>query len=280
MRYGTLLRVEARHEYFADGVARGVVFEPTAAAGAAMRSLGLLSRPEGATLTVLRPEPATAAGAAAEPTTLLFKVIATDLAIGTYTEIGSGKPDHLYWFDSAAAGATDTAGSRALSAKESVGSEDLRAVDDAAVVSALDVRERRVPPLGLLALRVTAADLQADRPGPDFHLLFRSRRTLWKYIVLGAPSGVAPTIRDADGNVAFEPAGAAQVPGGREAVTLRSTEPIALRERGTQRFQLRAQTSAGERVLVKRLAVASPGKLGRDTVDGREVAVSEIYINL
>lgn len=137
-----------------------------------------------------------------------------------------------------------------------------------------------MPPLGLLALRITAADLRDDGPGLDFHLTFRSRRTLWKYVVLGAPSGVAPTIRDADGNVAFEPAGAAQVPGGREAVTLRSTEPIALRERGTQRFQLRAQTSAGERVLVKRLAVASPRQLGRDTVDGREVAVSEIYINL
>jgi len=31
---------------------------------------------------------------------------------------------------------------------------------------------------------------------------------------------------------------------------------------------------------VKRLAVATPQLLGKETIDGREVVVSEIYVNL
>jgi len=275
-RYRVAVRVEVRHEFFDDARARGLAFEPAPDSARRLVNLGWLFRAEDGALSLLRPDPDERAQA--EEVVLEFRLAATDRAFSTFTDLEGWQPGRPYVFDTAHALAPEADGSRPLTRDATVSAQDLTA-------SAGGPRRLAdtVTPGGVLAhlvLRLATGAREDAGPAQSFHLAFRTRRTHWKYVVLGAPNGATPAIRDVDGRIEFEPSGVAQVPDGRQAVTLRSTEPIALRERATQRFQLRAQSSAGERVLVKRLAVASPRNLGRDTVDGREVAVSEIYINL
>lgn len=273
-RYRVAVRVEVRHEFFDDARARGLAFEPTPESARQLVNAGWLFRTEEGALSLLRPDPDERVQA--EEVVLTFRLAATDRAFSTFTDLEGWRPGRPYMFDTAQASAPEADGSRPLTRDATVTAQDL----SASAAGRLADTVAAGGTLAHLALRVGAGDPADPQRTQSFHLTFRTRRTHWKYVVLGAPNGATPAIRDVDGRIEFEPSGVAQVPDGREAVTLRSTEPIALRERATQRFQLRAQSSAGERVLVKRLAVASPRNLGRDTVDGREVAVSEIYINL
>lgn len=275
IRYRVSVRIEIRHEFFDDGRARGLAIEPAPDTAKRLVNLGWLYRAEEGAMALLRPDPDERAGE--DEIVLEFRLVATDRAFATFTDLEGWRIGRPYAFDTARALAPQVDGSRPLTRDGNVSSQDL--TPDAPVVSP-DAPVATGGALAHLVVRVAADDRAVAGGTQSFHLTFGTRRTHWKYLVLGAPAGATPAIRDADGRIEFEPSGVAQVPDGRQAVTLRSTEPIALRERATQRFQLRAQSSAGERVLVKRLAVASPRNLGRDTVDGREVAVSEIYINL
>lgn len=275
-RYRVPVSVEVRHEFFDDARARGLVFDPMPDTARRLVNLGWLFRADDSALSLLRPDPDDRA--LADDVALEFRLAASDRAFATFTDLEGWRPGRPYAFDTARATPAEADGSRRLTHDATVSAQDL-----CPVTGGPGRLADTVAPGGTLAhlvVRVAADDRDHPERTQSFHLTFGTRRTHWKYVVLGTPHGATPAIRDVDGRIEFEPSGVAQVPDGREAVTLRSTEPIALRERATQRFQLRAQSSAGERVLVKRLAVASPRNLGRDTVDGREVAVSEIYINL
>ena len=93
-------------------------------------------------------------------------------------------------------------------------------------------------------------------------------------------SGRALFIRDADGQVEFEPAAPTLLPGDTGAMAIRSTVAIALKKHSPRRFQLMEATPHGERVLIGRLAVASPGTLVKETVNGRDIAVAAIQVDL
>ena len=58
-----------------------------------------------------------------------------------------------------------------------------------------------------------------------------------------------------------------------------SSAPIALQERSPQRFQLRRQGTGADKVLIKRLPVASPSQINRETLGGVPTLVSEIYVH-
>ena len=102
---------------------------------------------------------------------------------------------------------------------------------------------------------------------------------VWKYSVRGA-SGRTLFIRDADGQVDFEPATASPLPGHTDTVVLRSTAALPFREHSPRRFQLMETTPHGERPLIHRLPVASPGALAKETVNGRDLMVAEIDVDL
>ena len=66
---------------------------------------------------------------------------------------------------------------------------------------------------------------------------------------------------------------------GRTAHAVRSQEAIALQEAPAQRFQLRVREEGKERVIVKRLPVASAGQFHIEEHEGAPTWVSEIYVN-
>lgn len=159
-------------------------------------------------------------------------------------------------------------------------------LDHLALVNADDVRATRAlagagngGPARRPAVIVHIA-LSADGvagPPRAFVVRFDAASSYWKYYVRGALAARALAIADLDAAVAFRRVGdEAEV--GRAAVFL-SDAPIALRARPGQRFQLRERAAFGDRILMKRMPVASAGLRQRAVVDGQAVLVSEIFIN-
>ena len=265
--------IEARHTYFSDGRCSNVTFEPTEESRARLANLGLICREAAGSVTVIR---ATDAPDATGTAPLVFRMVTTDRAFGSYTRLDGADAASTLLFSSNHALAADDDGTRRLHTGAYVSAADRVRLDDAELQGLAGDRDRAAPPLGFVSIALPPA---ATADGDTWVIAFDARNTLWKYFVLGT-SETAPTIRDADGTIEFEPAAATVLPGNRRAVILRSKVAIPLRERPAQRFQLRVATPVGERVLVRRLALGSPHRLGKDTVDGREVTVSEIYVNL
>lgn len=270
-RWSPAFTLEARHAFVGDAPCPAIAFEPVDETSERLANLGLLCRPGLGTLVAFRSDRIATDG----PVDLTFRIVTTAAAFANYTRLDGADARTTLWFDTATAAPADAAGDRRLHGDDRVAAADRVALDSPALRAVTTPRDRVAPPLGFVCVRMPPAPAQST----TWFIAFDARTTLWKYYVLGAADAV-PTIRDADGAIEFEPAAPTVLPGNRRAVVLRSKVPIPLRERPTQRFQLRVATPTGDRVLVKRLALASPNLLGKDTVDGREVTVSEIYVNL
>jgi hypothetical protein len=65
----------------------------------------------------------------------------------------------------------------------------------------------------------------------------------------------------------------------RPIVSVQSVQPIALKDRPAGRFQLRQGRDDGERVLIKRLPLASASRFGSETSGSTTNLISEIYVN-
>ena len=131
-----------------------------------------------------------------------------------------------------------------------------------------------------LSTFVVSLRLAGDRSdvGRIYRVELQARQAVWKYILVGDWTPEQPFIVDLDGRDEFEPARPEIVAGGSPALSIRSLAPIPLQERSARRFQLRGRTDEVERVLVRRLAVASAAQWGPDTADSAAVPVSEIYV--
>lgn len=269
-RWTPAFTLEARHAFFGEAPCPSVAFEPVEETRARLANLGLLCRNGPGTLTAFRSD-----RAGPDAADLTFRLTTTDAAFANYTRLEGADARTTLWFDTATATPDDSGNGRRLHTAPTASAADRVGLDSPSLQGATTTRDLASPPLGFVRVRVTPS----NPSGTTWIIAFDARTTVWKYYVLGASDSV-PTIRDADGAIEFEPAAPTVLPGNRRAVVLRSKVPIPLRDRPTQRFQLRVATPAGERVLVKRLALASPNRLGTDTVDGREITVSEIYVNL
>lgn len=266
--------IDVRHAYFDDvGASVPVAWQLVEPPPARFSTLGLVVRVGHKGLSVFRSEGPGGDAAAAD---LVFRLTATDPAFSSYTDIDIADPDSTLWFDSATAPAADG------------DSDTVRRLHVGATASAADRAARQALPLlrsttqhaspalvGFVRIRWSSA----DPPGTAWLIAFDARAVVWKYSARGA-SGRVLSIRDADGQVDFEPATASPLPGHTDTVVLRSTVAIPFREHSSRRFQLMEATPHGERVLIDRLPAASPSALARETVNGRDLVVAEIDVDL
>ncbi|MBN9204095.1 MAG: hypothetical protein J0H28_06325 [Methylibium petroleiphilum] len=266
--------IDVRHAYFDDvGASVPVAWQLVEPPPARFSTLGLVVHVGPKGLSVFRSEGSGGDAAAAD---LVFRLTATDPAFSSYTDIDIADPDSTLWFDSATAPAADG------------DSDTARRLHVGATASAADRAAREALPLlrsitqhaapalvGFVRIRWSSA----DPPGQAWLIAFDARAVVWKYSVRGS-SGRALFIRDADGQVDFEPATATPLPGDTGTVVLRSTAAIPFREHSPRRFQLMEATPHGERSLIHRLPVASPSALARETVNGRDLMEAEIDVDL
>ncbi|WP_267221345.1 hypothetical protein [Dyella silvae] len=256
-RYRPFATVDVRHDYFADGHARHLVFRPDADTSAFLERFAMVWRADGRSLSIHVAE-SQLQGMWSEravedrPRALRFDVYSSDAACVYYT------------------GAT--------------GTQPKAADDGARPAPLLPVSPSPTAPLATLNLPLDPTESGdfakwVAAPGTTYRLCLQSRNTIWKYLLVGDWRGRTLSIVDQRGEVAFTTPSDERLPDGRSAWTVHSTSPIALRERPTQRFQLCDVTDARERVLIPRLPGASPQRLWRETVHGETTAVSEIFVH-
>ncbi|MCW5203362.1 MAG: hypothetical protein QTN59_13755 [Candidatus Electrothrix communis] len=132
-------------------------------------------------------------------------------------------------------------------------------------------------PVFILNISLIEQDFQEQK---EYLICCAARKTYWKYYLLGELAEQESEIIDLRGDIQFRRSSGRQTPfPNKEAAVFYSSEAIPLEERSNRQFQLRRQGSNGNKVLIKRLPNASVENLSKENIKGKEVDVSEIYIN-
>ncbi len=281
--YQLLFRIAFEHLFFADGKLKGMRVAPSEACRELLRRAGVLLRAEqdgmaayadGDTLARLRLHLDEAGGVLG----MAFLVFATDPYFAEYT-LPVLPRGHVLVFDTAGA-SEDASGRRMLHATPFVAASALMALDDKSLEPELGKRAAVPAPCMLIRLALTASLLdEPQRERRAFYARFDAASSYWKYWLFGVASDTTASIADLGGDMQFDHVRGVELADDRRADVFVSRREIAMRERPEARFQLRASTPSGDKVLIKRMPNASLGKRFRETRDGSELLVSEIFIN-
>ena len=282
--YQLVFRVSFEHAFFADGALRSLRVVPTAACLGMLRRAGVLLRAEddgiaafgnGEAVERLRLHVAEAGA----PLSLSFLVCFTDPHFFEYT-VPAWPKGQLLFLDTASC-VPDAAGRQMLHATPCVAASAFVDYQHASLEPILGARVLVPAPAMVLQVAVSPGLLDApDGVRRHFHARFDAASSHWKYCLFGAGAGDArAAIVDLAGDMEFDHFAGIEIAERRRADVFVSKRAIPMREVPTARFQLRAASPAGDKVLIKRMPNASLGKRFREIRDGNEILVSEIFIN-
>ena len=283
--YVPLFDFEVEHAFFPDNRCAGALkFALTCASAALLQRCGFLGRATDSGIAVLADSShlqalRMIAADIDQPFCLTWLAYAADPLFGNYTAGLVYPPKGLPVFDSAHAVADGTSGRWRLQREAQVSAADALPLDAEIIVQALAGQAKRVAPLFLVTLRLDAAAGGSPAAERRYVLRFAPRTAIWKYWLIGDWREPEMQIVDPDGRAAFSNAHEATLPDGRPAFAIRSAVPLAILRRSPFRFQLRARTAGGERLLVKRLPVAGAAQLTREPDAPGGALVSEIYVH-
>lgn len=260
-RFRMLMRVEVRHDFFADGYARNLAVKAHAGTAAFLERFSAIIRHDDASL-VIGVDKGRMEGMWSErlednePRLLRF-------------DLHCGDPVHGYYTAPVTASSPEN--------------EDDGTVA-ATIELAADEPGRVNPPLATLALPlvpkgVESLEAWSSSAGTRYRLRLRSPRTVWKYVLTGDWQDLKLSIVDARGDVVFTAVKRELLPDGQAVLVARSTSAIELQERPPQRFQLHDVSTLPERTLISRLPGAAPQRLWREMVEGEPTIVSEIFVH-
>ena len=289
--YQTLLSVAVEHNYNLSGVFPGFSFCPTDRTRAVLANAGLLCRKSDDGIQIVYDQARIEALRMyaldqAEPLSFDFKVFSKDPDFRSYTEPFTGVEDDILYFDNLAAKGS---GRQIISAAEFVSGKDFRQAESSELNTILNQKDRLLNPE--FVLRIYADNHQGsllkqwlEQPPTIYSIKFNSRQRYWKYFLLGrvvrqSETRNAFSIVDPDNRVEFETTGEEILPDSSIAYTFRSKQQIPLYDRYPFRFELRQKGNAGETTVIPSLPFASVRRSGMDAIAGKQVVVSEIYIN-
>jgi hypothetical protein len=300
-----------RHAFYAPAPCAGLRLAPTPASALKLRRIGAVLRPtaEGVAAYVDATRlPALHAHAqdTAEPLEFYLLGRSNDRDFAVATAGLAGAEGQVLLLDSDAAQAPDAEGWRLLHASEFAGVDNVvpawlpplgdtpATATTPQVEGALPAADRRVTPAFVLRIRIEAAPTAGDNKAAPaavvqawaaqalnrrWRLALQARATHWKYLMPADWAAQEPRVVDLAGQIGFEAPRPESLADGYATLAARSRSAIALHQRPHQRFQLQAQRPAADKVLVKRLPVASAGQLHMETIDGVRTLVSEIFVN-
>ena len=283
--YRLVFRVAFEHAYFADGVLRPLRIVPGAACHDMLRRAGVLLLEEEGGIAAFGDDRIVErlrlhtldAGAALG---LAFLVYVTDPHFFEYTL--PARPAGSLLFLSTADAAADADGRLLLHATPTVPAAALLPREHPRLQAILGQRVLAPAPAMVLEVALTPAMLDAPEPGRSFQIRFDAASSHWKYCVFGAAEAGNESragIVDLAGDMEFEHLPGAEIGDRRRADVWLSKRAIPMRERPEARFQLRAVSPSGDKVLIKRMPNAGVGKRFRECRDGNEILVSEVFVN-
>lgn len=213
----------------------------------------------------------------------IFKAFSRDPRFQNYTAPPSYKEGAILYLDNRDVKA-DKTGRLRLHDEKHVTGKDFKKLDSPLVEEILDKKDMLARPAFIVDIGITKKQSSLlDKPLKtkcrNYYLSFGARQTFWKYYLLGSLERKRANIVDPEDRIVFESAGRESLSDNRSALTFRSKTPIPLQDSYDWRFQLREKCPEGEKVLIKRLPVASADQVSREIIGKKEAVVSEIYIN-
>lgn len=286
--YLPLFSVEIEHSFFHDGCCQGIEFVPVPKTAIMIDNAGLLTRKIVNGIQVFYDRNyvdslCAHVADANESLGLMFKVFSRDNLFINYTEPPVLREDAILYVDSLNfAGGGDS--KVRLHQEEHVGDADFEKLGSPLFEDVLSPTDHLVRPLMMVNIRLKADETgllseQSSATPKTYLVSFRARETIWKYYLLGEMAKEGLYIVDLDNGIEFEMGGVETLTDNRPALTFRSKTLIPMRERPDCRFQLREKNSGTGKVVIRRLPVASPSQIGRETIRGVESPVSEMFIN-
>ena len=286
--YRPLLKIEVEHSYFSANICRELRFTLTDNSARLLERAGCLVRQINAGLLLLHDTAQTSTlreltASVHEPFIVHWLVRASDALFSNYTARATHTPRALLMLDKTAR-VQDYQGNKPPHPSDSlVSADDSQRLGSPWLCPLLSRRERLLPPDFTMSVVVTAADVGTMAQGPrQLVCCLQARATVWKYCFVGDWGNIheAEPLKVLDLAQAwqFDAAVDELLPNGQMALTVRSTECIPLQDRSDKRFQLRQQNGDTDKVLIKRLPLASPRYLSRETLGDVSTQVSEIYI--
>ena len=281
MSYLPLCQLHLQHHYFNSGYLAQAALMPSAATVQKLRNAQLVFKvtKQGAML-LLDSARRDIAAACCEPSlTLHFLLYSTDSHFGSYTEpvLQHGQ---LWYCDSQTAVAEQHF--LRLHQHSTLTAADVISADDNRLRSVVDSQQARLPQL-VLTLHINAAEINAlnEHNARQYLITFANRQTLWRYYLIGDSFSGALHIRDLSQHSAelFARQQDVLLANGRKALVFDSTKPLRLAEQSPYRFALISQDGGSEKILIKRLPVATAGQSGNAVVNGVSRHLAEIYLN-
>ena len=218
------------------------------------------------------------------PLNFIFKTFSRDPLFQNYTDPPSYKEGAILYLDNRDVKA-DKTGRLRLHDENYVAEKDFKKLGSPLVEEVLDKKDMLARPAFIVNIGITQKESSLlDKPlktnCKNYYLSFGARQTFWKYYLLGSLERKKAYIVDLENKTIFESVGRESLSDNRSALTFRSKTPIPLQDRYDWRFQLREKCPEGEKVLIKRLPVASADQVSREIIGKKEALVSEIYINI
>lgn len=278
--YRPLFTVSVEHGYFADGRWRQLDFvpDPETSRMAGLPCLVIKQTDNGVMACVdeenREPLRVWAAGRDGK-LQFRFMVRARDRNFANYTDYPL-REGSIPCFDNLG-NAEQTGGEIRLNREELVSGTDFREVDALVAEGTLDATKKLTPPDFIVTLFVDPEGEQGFACR-EYRIGFGTRQSFWKYYLLGDMNREQSFIVDLEKKVEFLPCDEAMLAGNRPARVFRSNQTVPLLERSEYRFQLKERGAGGERVLIKRLSLASEARLGRELIDGRNELVLENFV--
>lgn len=274
-----MFSVQVRHDYCGSAQTLPVRYAPSMETASAMRNADLTfsKTPEGFSLAC-NAERLDTLKALATPDTagdnspgaFHFKAYVTDACFANYTRVGGyRKKEILHFF-------VRNKKKDVLTAQNKVSEKDYQQIDTPVISKVLEREDRAIPPSFILSLPMLtnlndSEEAILKRVPPCYAVEFEAREVFWLYTLSGASPTTKLAITDMENKVTFSAITSLDA---TDNPTFISNKAMPLQERPAQRFQLLEDN----RVIMKRLPVASPKHIHRLDVKGHQAWVADIQI--
>jgi hypothetical protein len=214
---------------------------------------------------------------------LAFKAYPKDPLFRVYTEPFTQQANNLLYFTNQQI-SRKKQGVFRLHKSEFVSPESLVNLGTEVLDAVLSKQDRYIPPALAVSIQAEGKNNplfdSAGKPkAPTYLIKFASRRTYWRYYLVGSKMDDSVFIIDTDDGIGFESTELITLSDGRTAHSCRSIKSIPLQQSYPYKFQLKQRKNGGEKILFRQLPFPKVGQTGIEVVAKQAVVVSEIFVN-
>ncbi len=294
--YKVLFGLVVEHLFFYDSLCRDIKFIPTENCMNLMKKIGLIMKKGISSIQILYDEDRKDtlllyADDQIEPLNFSFKAYSQDPYFLNYTDLSILVEDKILSFDIEMV-KNNSSTEIVLNEEEFVSEKDFEPIDSNPVKKLLSKSDRLIKPIFIINICAKGIssrffDEQTNVLPQGYLIKFRSRATYWNYYLLGKMKKENLYIADlspenkSERPIEFEMQKGHMLPGNKPALVLKSKSTIPILENSYLHFQLRERNSGNDKVLIKRLPVASSNQFHSEVNSNgkKKVEISEIYIN-